>query len=327
LIWTVSAPARLHFGLFDLSGDLGRIDGGAGVAISEPRVVVQARTVPGGARPPPEIATLAHVLADRLRIDLSRVELSVARGLPAHVGLGSHTSLALAVGTAMTRTAGLALDPAEVAAAASRGGTSAIGVHVFRRGGLVVDGGHSFGEEGEKRAPRPSCACRAPVAPLLARYDVPAGWRFAVVIPRALQGASGPAEVSLFEESFPLPPSETGLVCRHVLLGLMPGAASSDLELVGRSIGALQRLGFKRRELALQPKPVVDLLDVMVQAGGAGAGLSSFGPTVFALAASDDRARACAAAALEHLGAHGMTADAWTTAADNHGARIELAEG
>ena len=39
VMWTVSAPARLHFGLIDLSGDHGRIDGGAGVAIESPRVV------------------------------------------------------------------------------------------------------------------------------------------------------------------------------------------------------------------------------------------------------------------------------------------------
>ena len=36
----LSTPSRLHFGLIDFNGELGRIDGGAGVAISRPRNVL-----------------------------------------------------------------------------------------------------------------------------------------------------------------------------------------------------------------------------------------------------------------------------------------------
>ncbi len=42
----VKTPARLHLGLVDLNGDLGRIFGGLGVAIDQPNVVLEARKSP-----------------------------------------------------------------------------------------------------------------------------------------------------------------------------------------------------------------------------------------------------------------------------------------
>lgn len=319
---TVSAPARLHFGLLDLSGDHGRIDGGAGVAIERPRVVVRAAPGSGRLDMPPEAADRARALADRLRIDLRELDLELVERFPSHVGLGSHTQLVLALGTAMSRAAGRELGPREVARAAGRGGTSGIGVNVFSAGGLIVDGGHAFGPGQEKEDCLPSSASRANVAPLLARYELPGEWRFALVTPRGEPGAHGQREVSLFREAFPLPAADTGEVCRRVLLGLMPGAAAGDLELLGRSLSALQRVGFKRREVSLQPEPVRELLRVMVEAGAAGAGLTSFGPTVYALTGDVARAESVLAAARDHLSRLGFGAETWTAAADNRGAVI-----
>lgn len=321
--WTVSAPARLHFGLLDLTGDHGRIDGGSGVAISSPRVTVRARRVAGGALPPEPVAELARRLADRLQIDLSTVELELAESLPEHVGLGSHTALALALGTAMARAA-LAEPPPpeEVARAAGRGGTSGIGVHAFARGGLVVEGGHSFGPGREKEACGPSSASRAPGAPLLARFELPEPVRFALVTPRTGCGANGAREVSLFAEAFPLPAAETGEVCRRVLLGLMPAAARSDVAGLGAALRALQDVGFKRREVALLPAAVRELLDVALEAGAAGAGLSSFGPTVYALCEDESVASAVVATSSAHLRDRGIEADGWVAAPDNLGAVV-----
>lgn len=323
MTWTVSAPARLHFGLIDLTGDHGRIDGGAGVAIERPRVVVRAGRGRGRLRMPPETADQARALADRLRIDLAAIDVELISRFPSHVGLGSHTQLALALGTVMCRAAGQVRSVREIARAAGRGGTSGIGVNVFTAGGLVVDGGHAFGPGKEKESCLPSSASRAGVAPLLARSQLPEAWRFALVTPGTERGAHGKREVELFEEAFPLPAAETGEVCRHVLLELMPGAAAGDLELFGRGLSALQRVGFKRREVGLQPEPIRQLLDVMTEAGAAGAGLSSFGPTVYAIAGDQERAAAAVAAAHEHLARHGIAAEGWTAAPDTMGAVIE----
>ena len=43
----VKTPARLHFGLIDMNGDMGRFFGGLGVAIDHPNVVLEAQTSEG----------------------------------------------------------------------------------------------------------------------------------------------------------------------------------------------------------------------------------------------------------------------------------------
>ncbi|MHA1233313.1 MAG: beta-ribofuranosylaminobenzene 5'-phosphate synthase, partial [Candidatus Helarchaeota archaeon] len=37
----ISTPSRLHFGLIDLNGKFGRIDGGIGVSLNYPNVVLE----------------------------------------------------------------------------------------------------------------------------------------------------------------------------------------------------------------------------------------------------------------------------------------------
>lgn len=324
--YKVSAPSRLHFGLIDLTGDHGRIDGGAGVAIAHPRIVVHARPGAGSLSVPEGVDSLVRGLADGLQIDLKTIDLELLERVPPHVGLGSHTQLALAIGTALGLAADRDLQPKEIARAAQRGGTSGIGVNIFAGGGFIIDGGHSFGPGKEKEVCLPSSASRADVAPMLARYELPPEWRFAVVTPRSEPGAHGSREVDLFRENFPLEAADTGEVCRWVLMGLMPGAAAGDLELLGRSLTAIQQTGFKKLEVSLQPKPIMELGDIMVEAGASGAGLSSFGPTVYALAGDETRARAAVDAALAHLEHRGIEADGWITPPDNQGVRISRHE-
>lgn len=326
MYWKISSPSRLHFGLIDLTGDHGRIDGGTGVAINEPRIIVKSRKGTGQLDIPEDLNDLVKGLSDRLNIDLNSVDLELVQRFPSHVGLGSHTQIALAIGTALSRASSGTHTPRQIAQAAKRGGTSGIGVNVFSDGGLVIDGGHSFGPGQEKEQCLPSSASRADVAPMLARYDLPEQWRFVLITPRTELGAHGKREVDLFGEAFPLDPADTGEVCRRILLGLMPGAKQGNIELLGQSLSALQSIGFKRHEVSLQPKPVVDMMEIMLRSGATGAGLSSFGPTVYALTADESVGQKVLKAALSHLDQHNIEADGWVTQADNRGAIIEQQE-
>ena len=40
----VRTPARLHLGLIDLGGELGRVFGGIGVAVNRPNVILEAES-------------------------------------------------------------------------------------------------------------------------------------------------------------------------------------------------------------------------------------------------------------------------------------------
>ena len=95
----VKACPRLHLGLIDLGGDLGRLFGGIGVALDQPNAIVEAQnserfTLEG------ERSELVKPLVDLFlkKYNLKReVAVAVKETIPQHVGLGSGTQLALAL--------------------------------------------------------------------------------------------------------------------------------------------------------------------------------------------------------------------------------------
>ena len=98
---------------------------------------------------------------------------------------------------------------------------------------------------------------------------------------------------------------------------MVPALIEHDLDLFGSAVNRTQQLGFKKVEVALQHPIVPALLLATVQAGAAGAGLSSFGPTVYAI--GDSGMADVARAAKEVLGEQGSVR---LTRARNCGAAI-----
>ena len=103
---------------------------------------------------------------------------------------------------------------------------------------------------------------------------------------------------------------------------MLPGIVEQDLELFGSSINAVQHFGFKKVELGFQPPQVSGLLDVLKGAGAAGAGLSSFGPTVYAIGDTDMNAIGQAAQSFMKESGGGTTL---ITSARNSGAVVRVA--
>ena len=190
----VEAPARLHMGMLDPSGDGARRFGGLGVAVSRPAVVVEASasdelTVEG---PDARAGAGRGASAAATRsADMPGARVRVLEAIPAHVGLGSGTKLALAVTAALSALAGRSPDPPALARAAGRGARSAVGLWTFAAGGLVVEGGR----RGEVDEP----------APLLMRHAMPDEWRCVLAVPAAEPGLSGGAEEAAFASLRPEP--------------------------------------------------------------------------------------------------------------------------
>jgi beta-RFAP synthase len=143
----VETSARLHFGVLDLRGSRGRWFGGIGASTKYPTLRVSAA--------PAETLVAHGEDADRAR-EFARLFLAhhdlrggaaihVHGMLPAHVGLGSGTQLALAVARALAELYGLDTDARSLARAVGRGKRSAIGTWTFDDGGLVVEGGRRAG--------------------------------------------------------------------------------------------------------------------------------------------------------------------------------------
>jgi beta-ribofuranosylaminobenzene 5'-phosphate synthase len=305
----IEAPSRLHLGLIDLNGALGRVDGGIGITLANPCSVMEAVasdtiTVSGVTQGHRErIAEAARRMIDHLGLR-GGVALRVRESPPQHVGLGSGTQLALAAGTAVARLARRELAVREIANVVGRGGTSGIGTAAFASGGFILDGGHSFGPDREKQEFRPSAASRGvPPPPVLTRLSFPDEWRIVLALPRTRPDVGGTREMDLFREHCPVPLDEVRSMCHEVVMRMLPGVAGRDLPLFANAVNAVQSLGFKRVELGLQAPEVSSLIATMREAGAACAGLSSFGPTVFAI--TDDDPAKVARVAEEQIGDRG----------------------
>jgi beta-ribofuranosylaminobenzene 5'-phosphate synthase len=304
----VRAPARLHLGLFDVAGRGPRRFGGLGVALDAPAVEVVASPHDELAADGPDAERalrFARACCDALGLPAAG-RLRVEQAIPPHVGLGSGTKLALAVGQALCALHGVAADPAAIAVAAGRGQRSAVGLWTFAQGGFVVEGGV-----------RPD---RGRPGALLARHPMPGAWRCVLVVPRD-SGLSGAAEDAAFGELAP-DPERAAQVAWLVLSSLLPALAEEDLAEFGAALTRIQRLvgeEFAPVQGGCYHPRAAEPVRALLELGAAGAGQSSWGPAAFGLAAGEADAAALAAALEERV----PGASARVVGFDNAGVRVE----
>ncbi|MFA5237795.1 MAG: beta-ribofuranosylaminobenzene 5'-phosphate synthase [Methanoregula sp.] len=324
----VRTPSRLHLTLLDMNGGLGRVDGGIGIALDDPAILIEAQVSSSlevrGCDPvtAQRIRDCAkHVLA-RIHAG-SSVSITVREHFPAHTGLGGGSQMALATARACCELYGKAMTTQELARMAGRGGTSGIGTAAFDHGGFIIDGGHRFGPGCEKTGFAPSSASKGvQPPPVLVRYDFPGDWRILLATPALPEGASGIREAGIFRTCCPVPIEEVRALCHEVLIRMLPGIAERDLDLFGTSVNTIQKLGFKKVELSFQPKETGGLLDAMRAAGAAGAGMSSFGPTLYAI--GDTGMQDIERAARSFMDENTQGGTTLITAAKNEGALVRV---
>ncbi len=204
---TVTAGARLHFGLCTLDPEWG----GAGVTVEEPATRVAVSVTNGAAEflAPPDERSRLQAAAAAVALDRPvRAELLSAP--PAHAGLGSGTQIALATATATARLFGQP-DPlaGPLFESLGRANRSRLGAAGFRSGGLLLDPTGKLAEAkgtGVRSVP------------------LPPEWRWMIVVPHRGGGITGAEEASALKR---LPdmtrPFSGGL--RRMILQSLPLAA------------------------------------------------------------------------------------------------------
>lgn len=308
----VQAPARLHWGMFDIGGALGRRFGGLGVAITNFAVILEA--TPGHkltAHGPDSERALefAHryLTATGIR---AGAHVQVEQAIPNHVGLGSGTKLALAVAQALATLYGQPTDPYLLAQAVGRGRRSAVGLWTFAQGGLVVEGGRRPDED-------------IP-APLLMRYPMPEAWRCVVAIPADFTGLSGQAEAAAFEQIGPTA-SQAATITHLTLMSLLPALVEGELAEFGQAltrVSALVGECFSPIQGGNYANPrSTELVELMLAWGAAGAGQSSWGPTVFGVVANAQQGQQLVERVQSWLGKRGR---AELVDFDNQGVRVDV---
>jgi len=274
---TVKSSARLHMGIIDVNGGLGRLYSSLGLAILTPNVVVEASTsnkflVDGEDKERARDA--ASKFLDHYGIE-KRCHINIVNTIPTHVGLGSGTQLKLAVGRSLAKLFNLQVSSIEISRVLGRGSVSGIGTALFEKGGFVVDGGVRYPIDSGISIPPPE----------IVRLQFPEDWHFVIAIPRNEKGLSDKDEALAFEKLSSAPPEVVGQISRMLLMKMLPSIVEQDISGFGSSLNAIQTLVggcFSQVQGGtFAGSNVESIVRLMLDNGAFGAGQSSWGPAVY----------------------------------------------
>jgi beta-ribofuranosylaminobenzene 5'-phosphate synthase len=279
----VEATARLHLGFLDLNGGIGRRFGSLGLAIDRPVTSITLQRASKTYVEGPEherIAAHLAVLCNRLGLE-RHYRIAVDEAIPAHIGLGSGTQLALAIGAALRRLEGLPPETNSDALLLQRGLRSGIGAALFSTGGFIVDGGHGAGKS---------------MPPIICRIEFPQEWRAILVLDTEMQGVHGTREREAFASLPQFPAAAAADICRNVLMKALPALVERDLSQFGEAISSIQTVLGNYFALAqggarYTSPAVAAVMNELERLGAKGIGQSSWGPTSFAFVGSDEEAQ------------------------------------
>lgn len=282
---SVSLPSRIHCGLINESGMYGRVDGGIGFALTNPRwellVGFKAEASLDATADEQVIDALNAVRAGFADILMGREIFVRAQGrITPHIGLGSKTALLMGLGRAVCALTGTNLADHDISTRVGRGGTSGIGISTSLYGGVVWDAGHKF--PSEKRAFGPSSAKLASPARALCRFDL--DWLQVVHFRFRATGIHGTEEIDLFSRNCPVNADESVQMLQAVAWGILPAIAEKDDIALHSALFKMQSLGFKRVEWDAQDEVTKDFRRYWESLRvPESLGISSVGPTLYIL--------------------------------------------
>ncbi len=316
------APSRLHFGMLSVNPKRGRQYGGVGAMIARPGIRLRFEPAPRlqtvGPLAGRAMRVLRHLLAEDSRVgggDASATCRVVIESAPReHVGLGTGTQLSMSLAAGLHAFRGRpALGAAELARRVRRGGRSAVGLHGFVQGGLLLETGK----------PQPGA-----VAPLAARVDIPEAWRFVLVCRCDESGLSGEVERRAFDRLAAVPAATTAHLERLAREQLLPAAEAAEFDRFSEALyeyGHCAGMIFAGEQGGAFAGPWAEAtVRAIRELGIRGAGQSSWGPTLFAVL-PDQQAAERLARQMHERGAR-EELEVTISPPDNRGARIECAD-
>lgn len=281
----VKTPARLHLGLIDLNGDLGRMFGGLGVGIDHPNVIVEAepsKTLSVEGQETELVTALAQRFFNAYHVQ-PNVHINVKQVIPAHVGLGSGTQLSLAVASALAKVCNVQASTEELTVAMDRAKRTGVGTAIFEKGGFVVDGGKAIAED-------------AKFPPLIYRQPFPTEWRFVVAIPNLIEGLSNSEENHAFDKLQKMRAEDVGKICRLTMLKLLPALAEKDIQNFGEALTTIQEViggYFAQVQGGDFTRPdIAECIDFIRKIGAYGVGQSSWGPALYGVIKQEEAKQA-----------------------------------
>jgi len=315
----IKTPSRLHFGIIDMRGDLGRLHGSVGASIDHPSLTLIAEKAPAlhlRSTRSTRIKKYTETIMNLYNLD-GECSFEVVEDIPEHMGFGSGTQLALAIGTSISKLYNIEINHNQIAVELGRSRRSGIGTHAFHKGGFIVDGGH--------RIDNPNS-----VPPLIFRGEIPENWRFVIGVPDLNDRISGESENSAFKKLEPPPAHLVNEVARIVLIKMIPALIEQKIEAFGESITDLDaKFGdywLKIQGGRYSHKLIESGVNFLLKQGAYGAGQSSWGPAYYGLVENEKQANELQTSLKEHLNSGRNTGISFVSKPNNTGAQIKLIE-
>jgi beta-RFAP synthase len=301
--------------MIDMRGDLGRLYGSVGVAIDNPRIILEAEKssniVAKGLRSE-RVEIYAKKLLSSSGIN-EGVQIELFSDIMEHSGFGSGTQLALAVGSAISRLYGLDMKVKDLAMEFDRSRRSGVGTYVFKYGGFIIDGGHRITDTNG-------------IPPLLFRSNIPENWRFVVGVPKIPLNQSGTAESNAFKKLESPPASLIGEISRIILMQMIPAILEEDIITFGEAMTSVDnRFGEFWLEIQggrFSDPSIEDGINYLENIGATGVGQSSWGPAFYGLTEGDPSAKKICRSLEKFLNDDGKIGKAFVSKPDNNGAVI-----
>lgn len=284
----VKTPARLHFGLIDMNGSMGRFFGGLGVGIDHPNVILEAqnsKTFSVTGKKTELVTLLSKKFLTAYSIN-GNVKIHVEKTIPEHAGLGSGTQIALAVATALSKLFQINPPTQELSHVMGRMKRTGVGTAIFDQGGFVVDGGKKM---------KNGIVVPESFPPLIFRYPFPEDWMFVVAIPDVKRGLAKSNEQNAFAQVPEMPADLVGKICWLTMMKLLPALVDQDIESFGEALTTIQVVvgdffasvqgGTFSSSVAAQG------IDFMKASRAYGVGQSSWGPAVYGLVQGETQAK------------------------------------
>ncbi|AMM53145.1 beta-ribofuranosylaminobenzene 5'-phosphate synthase family protein [Pyrococcus kukulkanii] len=313
MVIKVRAPAHLHTGNPDLSGDMGRLFGTLGFAIEYPYLEIEVSEA--GKDKANDRDALKFLERLRERHEFPPVEIEVRHYIPKWVGVGFHTTLALSLGKAVSELFGLNLSWEDIALTVRRGLITALGLYAVKVGGFIVEGGFPV-DKREKVVP-----------PLIFRGEVPEDWLFVVAIPKTPRKALAEVrkrEDEILENLKKMPPELADRLSRIVLMKILPAFVEKDIRTFGEGLYQFNHLLGEFWSDYQENVYCCDLVNegikIMLEDLYC-ACQTSWGPTFYGLTDSREKAEECVGKLNAFLEENGDGGEVFITKADNGGAR------
>lgn len=324
----VSAPARLHFGLFSIGDLTQRKFGGAGLMIDSPRTIVSlvpssSLEIFGLERPlvrqaverwfafhRRDVAKLGSIQS----VDALPVRVEVSQIAMRHAGFGSGTQIALSIALGLCKIHQIPTPSVEeLAAMTGRGKRSAIGSHGFLRGGFLVDRGKAGDES---------------LSPLDLRIEFPESWRMVTIHQPNEISVFGEFEKKAFRELPPTTPQARQQMVTLVKQTLVPALLSSDFDMFSNGLFEFGRAsGMMYAPIQDGPyngRAIDELVKEVSDNEVVGVGQSSWGPCVYAVCKNQSQAEQLVGNLNEWFEQRDLEAIIDIAKADNRGVSIEV---